>query len=200
MVDVAGHLGMALLFAAPAWLVWGRRGAVGFTGFTLAASMLPDSDLYLSAVLPIAHHGLTHTVLFVGAFSVAGGAVAARLLTERFNHSRWVRSSAITAETVFVFATAGLALGGLSHLFADVLSAPDIAAPLAPLWPVYREHIVVDAIYYDAPLWNFGLVAAAAGVHLVLARYESYPLDTRYRIGGPRGTGLTAPDRSEERD
>lgn len=183
MVDVSGHLAMALLFAAPAWVVWGRRGALAFSGFALVTAMLPDTDLVIKTFLPISHHGITHTLLFVAVVSVLSGAVAARLLTERFNANRWVRSTHISRETVFVFATAGLLTGGISHLFADVLSAPDVAAPLSPFWPVYREPVIVDVIYYDSPLWNFGLLAVAVALHFVLFRHESYPLDTRYRIG-----------------
>lgn len=183
MVDVTGHLGMALLFAAPAWAVWGRRGALGFTAFALVTAMLPDTDLALRHVLPITHHGVTHTVLFVVLLSVLTGAVAARYLTDWFNANRRIRSTEITSETVFVFATAGLTVGGISHLFADLLSAPDIAAPLSPFWPVYSEPVIIDVIYYDSPVWNFGLFAVAIGLHVVLARYKRYPLETRYRIG-----------------
>lgn len=183
MVDVSGHFAMALLFAAPAWLLWGRRGALGFTAFTVVTAMLPDADLVLQHYLPVSHHGMTHTVLFVALVSVLSGAVAARWLTAHFNSHRWIRSTTIPTETVSVFATAGLLTGGLSHIFADLLSAPDIAAPLAPFWPVYAEQIIIDVIYYNSPVWNFGLLAVAIGLHLALARYERYPLKTRYRIG-----------------
>lgn len=187
MVDVSGHLAMALLFAAPAWVVWGRRGSLAFAGFSLVTAMLPDVDLVLSTVLPIQHHGITHTLLFVAVVSVLGGAVAARVLTERFNANRWIRSTHITEETVFVFATAGFLTGGLSHIFADLLSAPDTAAPLEPLWPLYDQPIAIDVIYYDSPLWNVGLLTVALAVHFVLFRHENYPFQTRYRIGDRDG-------------
>ena len=183
MVDVTGHIGMALLFAAPAWIVWGRRGALGFTAFTLVTAMLPDTDLVLRHVLPITHHGVTHTILFVVLVSIISGGSAAKWLTARFNDHSWIESTDITGETVFVFATTGLIAGGISHLFADVLSAPDIAPPLSPFWPFYPAPVVVDVIYYDSPVWNFGLLAVAVALHLVLARYESYPLDHRFRAG-----------------
>ncbi|WP_226006904.1 metal-dependent hydrolase [Natrinema salinisoli] len=183
MVDVTGHLGMALVFAAPAWLIWGRRVALAFVAFTLGTAMLPDVDLVLQQYLPITHHGVTHSLLFVLLVSILVGVVAAKWLTAWLNDHRWIRSTEITAETVFVFATGGLILGGVSHLFADILSAPDIAPPIKPFWPIYPEPIIVDVIYYDSPLWNFGLLAVAVGLHLVLARRERYPLETRYRIG-----------------
>lgn len=192
MVDVTGHFGMALLFAAPAWTIWGRRGALGFTAFTLVTAMLPDVDLVLQEFLPISHHGITHTVLFVGVVSVVAGVVTARWLTDWLNAHRWIRSTAISERTVFAFATAGMVVGGSSHVFADVLSAPDVAAPLAPFWPVYDRHVIVDVIYYDDPYWNFGLLGAAIVLHLLLARYERYPLETRYRIGEPIGSGEPA--------
>jgi len=183
MVDVTGHLGMALLFAAPAWLVWGQRGALGFTGFALATAMLPDTDLVLQQVLPITHHGITHTLLFVALASVLVGAGASKWLTPRINATRWIRSTDITSEVVFVFATGGLALGGISHIFADLLSAPDIAAPLEPFWPLYAKPVIIDVIYYNSPVWNFGLFAVAIALHVFLARHERAPLETRYGIG-----------------
>lgn len=183
MVDVSGHFAIALLFAAPAWLLWERRGALGFTAFAAVTAMLPDVDLVLQHYLPVSHHGVTHTVLFVALVSVLSGAVAARWLTARFNAHRWIKSTTIPTGTVFLFATAGMLTGGLSHIFGDLLSAPDIAAPLAPFWPVYAEHIIIDVIYYNSLVWNFGLLAVAIGLHLALARYENCPLETRYRIG-----------------
>lgn len=196
MVDVSGHLAMALLFAAPAWIIWRRRGALAFAGFSLVTAMLPDTDLVLTTVLPIQHHGITHTLVFVAVMSVLGGAVAARVLTKRFNANQWIRSTHITERTVFVFATAGFLTGGCSHIFADLLSAPDIAQPLEPLWPLYAEPIIIDVIYYDSPLWNFGLLALALAIHAVLFRHEGYPLRTRYRIGD-QNTDDTAPETTE---
>lgn len=200
MVDVTGHLGMALLFAAPAWVVWDRRGALGFTAFALLTAMLPDADLFLQPVLPVTHHGVTHTLVFVIVISVLAATIAAKWLTDWLNANGRIRSTTITNETVFVFATAGLTVGGVSHLFADLLSAPDIAAPLSPFWPFYSEPVIIDVIYYDSPFWNFGLITAGVLLHLALARYGSYPLDTRYRIGDREGDeGLSRGVATDER-
>ncbi|AGN02135.1 membrane-bound metal-dependent hydrolase [Salinarchaeum sp. Harcht-Bsk1] len=187
MVDVTGHFGMALLFAAPAWAIWGRRGALGFTAFAVVTAMLPDVDLVLRTHFPVTHHGVTHTVAFVALVSVLVGAFAARWLTDSFNAHRLIRSTTISEDIVFAFGTAGLFVGGASHIFADVPSAPDIAAPLSPFWPVYTKPVIVDVVYYDNPFWNVGLLAVAVSVHLVLAWHERYPLETRYRIGEPIG-------------
>ncbi|GAA5048903.1 hypothetical protein GCM10025751_21120 [Haladaptatus pallidirubidus] len=83
---------MALLFAGPAWIVWGRRGALGFTAFALVTAMLPDMDLPLRHVLLVSHHGITHTLLFVGIVSILGGAANARILTAPLNANRWIRA------------------------------------------------------------------------------------------------------------
>lgn len=183
MVDASGHIAMALLFAAPAWIVWSRRGALGFTAFALVTAMLPDTDLLLQQYLPISHHGVTHTLLFVGVASGLAGTISARWLTDWLNDHPRVRSTTITPEVVFWFATGGFLTGGVSHIFADLLSAPDIAAPLSPFWPLYDQPVIIDVIYYDSVIWNFGLLAVAVGLHVLLARHESYPLDSRYRIG-----------------
>lgn len=185
MVDVSGHLAIALLFAAPAWFVWGRRASLAFTGFTLVMATLPDADLFFRHVLPtVQHHGVTHTVFFVLIASVVGGVVAARTLTDVLNEHAWVHSDSISRPTVFVFTTSAFFLGGAAHIFGDLLSAPDIAAPLEPLWPLYRETIIVDVIYYDSPIWNFGLLGLAIAVHVALDRWERYPIESPYRIGG----------------
>jgi hypothetical protein len=79
-----------------------------------------------------------------------------------------------------------------------VLSAPDVAAPLEPLWPLYRQPIVVDVIYYDSPIWNFGLLAAAIALHVGLYRWEKYPIESPYRIGGESAPSIR-PSESEEK-
>lgn len=200
MTDVSGHLAIALLFAAPAWFVWGRRGSLAFVGFTLVTAMLPDVDLFLRQVMPtVQHHGVTHTVFFVLIASLLGGTLVAKTLTERFNTHAWIHSDSISRETVFVFTTGAFFLGGVSHIFADLLSAPDIAAPLDPLWPLYAEPIVIDVIYYDSPIWNFGLLAVAIVLHVALDRWEKYPLESPYRIGGDTSPSSILPGETDEK-
>ena len=176
---------IALSFAAPAWLLWGRRGSLAFVGFTLVTAMVPDADLFLRRVLPtVQHHGVTHTVIFVLCASVGGGVVVSRTLTGTLNDHAWIHSDSISRETVFVFSASGFLLGGLAHVFGDLLSAPDIASPIEPLWPFYRQAIIVDVIYYDSPIWNFGLLAVAIALHVALDRWETYPIDSPCRTGG----------------
>lgn len=187
MVKLMGHLAMALLFAAPAWLLWGRRPALAFAALTQVTAMLPDVDLLLEKYFGfIVHHGITHTLLFVSVAGVLFGAVAAVLFTSTLNAFRLIRSDDIPRETVFVFAAGAFVAGGTSHVFADLLSAPDIAAPLKPLWPLYDGYLIIDVIRYDSLVWNAGLLVVAIALHVMLYRAERYPRRTRFGIGDER--------------
>lgn len=172
MVDVSGHLAMGLLWATPAWFVWRerRRVTLAFLGIVLPAALLPDVDLPLQAAFPgaVHHHGATHTVVFVVLAGVAVGGLAAALagpLDRRFEGHRLDRGSPFT----FAFAAAATVLGGLSHLFADVLSAPDVASPIEPFWPFVDGSPSIDVIWYNSPWWNVGLLIVAVVLHLGLA-------------------------------
>ncbi|SNZ12273.1 LexA-binding, inner membrane-associated putative hydrolase [Natronoarchaeum philippinense] len=164
MVDVMGHVAMGLLWALPAWIVWDDRVSLAFVGFAAAASMLPDVDLVLSSLFPAAihHHGVTHTVVFVVGIAVVAGAITAAALAEPL--ARWT-SARFDERSTFTFATAGYAAGGLSHVFADMLSAPDISTPIEPLWPVVEGWWGLDLIWYNSPWWNAGLLTVALAAH-----------------------------------
>ncbi|WP_435359886.1 metal-dependent hydrolase [Haloarchaeobius sp. DFWS5] len=176
MVDVLGHLGMAMLWAAPAWFVWERRVSAAFVGFALLTAMLPDTDLVLRQVLPVTHHGVTHTVVFVVAVALVVGPLLAIGL-QRVLTRVWLRGSRrrFTRLTLVGFVVAGLLVGGLSHLFADMLSAPDIAKPVQPFWPFFEKPWSVDVVWYNAPWINSGLFAFAALLNLGLAYFDVGP-------------------------
>lgn len=180
MVDVMGHLAMGLLWAAPAWFIWSRKVSLAFIGLVVSTSPLPDVDLWIERVAPatVHHHGVTHTVVFVVLVSLVAGAIVAavfaRPLERRFESDRF------DTMRVFAFAVGGLLLGGLSHLFADMLSAPDIAQPIAPFWPFIDKPWSVDLIWYDSPVWNVGFLAAVVLLHVVLA-YIATPVERPYR-------------------
>lgn len=182
MVDVMGHLAMALLVAAPAWVLWDGRLSLAFVGLTLTTAMLPDADLYLQGVLPITHHGVTHTVVFVTAVALVAGAVVEFGLRSWLERT-WLASEgyAVSDWALFAFVAGAFVLGGCSHLVADMLSAPDIAAPVEPFWPVFEKPWSVDVLYYDNPWWNRGLLAVATALHLALG-YLDYEIGHRYRM------------------
>lgn len=60
-------------------------------------------------------------------------------------------------------------VAGLSHLFADMLSAPDIAEALEPFWPLYRQSLGFDIVWYNNPWFNWGLLVT--GIILNFALY-----------------------------
>lgn len=171
MVKLMGHVAIGLLFSTPAWYLWHGRTRLAFIGFVLATVMLPDVDLVLQHVIPgVEHHGVTHTILFVVTVSVVVGLLASHVLMPALRRW-WFTSEADVASkaTIYRFVIGGLLLGGLSHLFADILSAPDIAQPTEPLWPLFDKPIAIDVIYYSSIWWNLGLLVVALLVHLGLA-------------------------------
>lgn len=183
MVDIMGHIAMGLLWAVPAWYLWSERVALLFVGLVAVTALFPDVDLWLSALFPslVHHHGITHTVLFVVLSSALVGVIVAATLTGRIDHrldgDRFSRSS------FFVFVFSATLLGGLSHLFADMLSAPDVAQPIEPFWPFFDKAWTIDVIWYNSPWWNVGLLTAAVLLHVTVASLSD-PVDHSYRITG----------------
>lgn len=182
MVDVMGHFAMALLWASPAWIVWDGRVSLAFVGFALATAMLPDVDLVLQGIAGVDHHGVTHTVVFVLGVALIAGAVVEYGLHSRLERA-WSldEGDALSSRSLFAFAFSAFAVGGLSHVFADMLSAPDIAQAVEPLWPLYRQSVGIDLIWYNSVWWNAGLLAVALALTLVLASVN-FDVDHPFRI------------------
>ncbi|WP_459192039.1 metal-dependent hydrolase [Halosimplex sp. J119] len=182
MVDVMGHLAMGLLWALPAWwLLWDEHASALFVALAVLMAPFPDVDTFLAAAFPNAvhHHGVTHTVVFVAAISVVAGAIVAATLTDRVDD--WT-TQRFGAKRTFLFATVAFAVGGLSHVFADMLSAPDISTPIEPLWPFVHGSWGVDVLYYNNPWWNVGFLSLMVVVHLAVA-YSAFSR----RDGAPSG-------------
>ncbi|MFD1587539.1 metal-dependent hydrolase [Halorientalis brevis] len=181
MVDIMGHVAMGLLWALPAWFIWKKRVALAFVGVVVPTALLPDVDLWLHRLFPamVHHHGVTHTVVFVAGLSVVFGGIVAALFTDPID--RWLQSERFTSGKLFGFALVAFLLGGLSHLFADMLSAPDIATPIEPFWPFFDKPWAVDVIWYNSPVWNAGLLAVAVLLHVVVATVTD-PTDHSYRL------------------
>lgn len=181
MVDIMGHIAFGLLFALPAWFLWNDRASVGFIALAVVGSLLPDVDLWLVQLFPaqIHHHGLTHTVLFVTIVSLVGGALLAGLLGRRVDN--WIESERFDTYSLFVFSSVAFLIGSLSHLVADMLSAPDISTPIEPFWPFFEKPWSVDLLWYNAMWINAGFISVMVALHLALA-YLTTPADHRYRL------------------
>jgi len=63
----------------------------------------------------------------------------------------------------------------VSHLVADMLSAPDISTPIEPFWPFFDKLWSVDLVWYNAMWINFGFLSAMIVVHLALAYLTTLP-------------------------
>lgn len=175
MVAPLGHVAMGLLWAVPAWFLWDGRISVAFVAFVVSTSLLPDIDYYLQAPVPgFHHHGVMHTALFVVVVAVLVGWLATTLV-DRVVKRWWAREEEgwLAEREVYAFVTGGFILGGLSHLAADVLSAPDGSEPIEPLWPVVETAIGLDVVYYADPKWNLGLLSVAVALHAVLAYFDA---------------------------
>lgn len=157
---------MGLLWAVPAWFLWHRRVSLAFVGLVLLTSMLPDVDLYLPG---IRHHGVTHTILFVAIIAFVSGALLTVLTTPVLQ--RWWRreNDPIPEKSIFAFVVSGMLLGGLSHLFTDMLSTSSVERTIEPFWPFFDKPVSIYLIHhYSAFVWNGGLLIVAILAHLVL--------------------------------
>jgi len=181
MVDVMGHIAFGLLFAVPAWFLWSGRASAAFVGMAAVTAILPDMDVWLSKFFPnsVHHHGVTHTVVFV----VLGGLVLAGIVTVllRGPIDDWVESKRFDTWSLYGFSLTAILVGGLSHIFADLLSAPDISTPIEPFWPFFDKWWSVDLVWYNARWINLGFLTVMVLVHLGLA-YYALPANHRFRL------------------
>ena len=168
MVDVLGHLGMALLWLAPVWyFVDHRRTAALIVGGGFWFGMLPDIDLPLSAwVDGIHHHGVVHTVLAVTVLAAVLGPLVGLAFTrigERTD-STWFAARAQERATVIGVIT--VFVTGVAHVFADMLSAPDVSTRIEPLWPVVKGPVVMmDVLWYQSWWATWGLFVLGVTVN-----------------------------------
>lgn len=181
MVDITGHIAFGLLFALPAWYVYDDRASVGFVALAAVGALFPDIDLWLLKWFPVEvhHHGVTHTVVFAVAASLVGGAVVAGLLHRQVDD--WVDGERFDARRLFVVATTALLTGMLSHVFADILSAPDLSTSIEPFWPFFALPWSIDVLWYNALWINYGFLTVMVVAHVVVA-YLTTPADRRHRL------------------
>ena len=168
MVDVLGHLGMALLWLAPVWYFVDRRKTAAFVvagGFWFG--MLPDVDLVLAnRFAGVHHHGVVHTVPAVIVFTVVLGPILGWLLKRVLGRTNWFSREA--ADRAIAMGMIAVGAATLSHLAADILSAPDISTRIEPLWPVVQGPIAyIDVLYYNSIWATWGLFVLGLLVNAV---------------------------------
>lgn len=185
MVDIIGHLGMALIWLAPAWFIIDRpKTGATFVGVGFWFGLLPDIDLWLRRVFPtIKHHGVFHTVLVVTILAAIIGPIVGWVLKSTLSDSEWFSEGA--EENALSFGFVMVWVAGLAHLFADMLSAPDIAEAIEPFWPVYPHTLGIDIVWYNATWFNWGLFVV--GVLLNVGLY--YWLQNKDRTERTRTAG-----------
>jgi inner membrane protein len=172
MVDVAGHLGMALIWLGVVWFVVSdRQSAIVFVLIGLPFGLLPDIDLYLRRVFPtIHHHGVVHTILVVSLVGIVTGVILARTLVPWLADRGYITSDAF--DDAYSLAIGAVLFAGYSHLFADMLSAPDISQPIEPFWPLYLQPVSIDVFYYTGFWATWGLLGLGLLVQGILYAAE----------------------------
>lgn len=161
-----GHIGGALLASALFVRVLGPRQGLWFVAFAVFGGRLPDVD----TVLPIPHNGVTHTLVFVVASSVALGVVAGAVVEHYPPAEAAVDALPLSSSEVIVLTAGGLFVGGISHIVLDVLSVGTAVdpKPLHPLWP-YRSHRVgLGVIPVRSDVVNVGLMSIGIAVYTVV--------------------------------
>lgn len=168
MVDVVGHLGMALIWLAPAWFfIDSRKTAATFVGVGFWFGMLPDVDLVLSNLIgTIRHHGVFHTILAVGIMAAVIGPAVGWVLKKALGGTEWFSDAAADSAASLGFVMVFVA--GVAHVFADVLSAPDISQGVEPFWPLYAQTLGIDVVWYNNPWFNWGLFLVGVALNVAL--------------------------------
>ena len=154
-----GHVGMALLFVAPAALLLDRkRRYLSVATLALATALLPDLD----GKIPFTHHhGGTHTLLFALSASLAIGLALAFVSVNVTWLSRRIDSvPEFRPRAAFALGFGGAFVGLGSHLFADVLMIPIGDNPVKPFWPLSEQEVAFGLMHPGDPAWNYGLLAA----------------------------------------
>jgi len=147
------------------------RTAATFVGVGVWTGLFPDVDLYLRQVLPtVKHHGVVHTVLAVTLFAAVAGPIVGWILRRTLGDSAWFSRDASEHASGVGFVMVWVA--GLSHLFGDILSAPDIAEAIEPLWPLVHQSLGIDLVWYNASWFNWGLLLTGVILNVLLYYVE----------------------------
>lgn len=172
-VQLAGHVGMALLLVSPVWFKLATRESVGIAILATMTAMLPDSDLVARHFIDIQHHGIFHTVFFV----VPVCFVLALVVTWFYETYGWQyvdRENRPAPRTALWVSFGAFLVGGFAHLVGDALTSPDVAPAIQPFYPLSDWTMSVDIFWVYNPVVNLGTLALAIAVHVALWRIDPY--------------------------
>lgn len=164
-MESPGHIGLALLVATPVWFLAETRTSLAFVALVASTAMLPDVDLLFTLLLPVAHHGSTHSLLSVVVAALVLGAMAAGAVALVRDH---VDADLPGTGKTFGFATLGFGTGAAAHLLDDFITTPDVASPLMPFQPFTEATVVLDVAYVYSSVRNLGLLAVGAILNAAL--------------------------------
>jgi len=147
----------------------------------VVASLFPDIDQWLTKPFPggVHHHGVTQTVVFVTVAALVGAAIVAAPLPGRVEDR--TESERVNRSRLFAVSFPALLAGGLSHVFADMLSAPDVARSSEPPWPLVDGSRGIDLVRHNASRINVGFPAVMLIVHVGVA-YLTTPAAHWHRL------------------
>lgn len=162
----SGHLGAALLAAAPVvfainLIAESASAGVMFAVVALVTGRIPDVDQDIPGVK---HRGVTHTIVFIAAISVLGGAIVASLVD---GLPAAVTLSDTPTWAAFLYGATAVFVGGVSHLLTDAITEGSGDYAIHPFWPVSRAPLRFDMSVLPgisknpktgASLWNGGFV------------------------------------------
>lgn len=157
---------MALIWLAPAWyFVEDRKTAATFVGVGFWFGMLPDVDLYLSALTGIHHHGIFHTVLAVTAMAIVFGPLLGWVFTKIGDRTDWFSERG--TRNAYEMGVIAVWVTGLAHLFGDILSAPDVSTQIEPFWPLFHGGLLsVDVLWYQSFWARWGLFVPGVAINV----------------------------------
>jgi len=158
-----GHIGLALLLAGPVGLILGFLAGIQWVILTIifafVTARVPDMDQRTEIVK---HRGVTHTIWFAIAVSLAMAAIVTQILSIIGVGlvGGGVTIGGLVADLpTLLLAFIGFFVGFVSHLFGDILTeAYDYT--INPLWPLSDTAYTLGWTNADSKVWNWGLLVA----------------------------------------
>lgn len=160
-----GHIGVGLLMSALLVVGIGPRRSLWVTVLVLLGTQFPDIDL----LLPIPHHGVTHTLVGAIVSSVLLGLFVVGLAVLYRSKRGFGVPGAVNLPVLLITSSIAICLGQFSNIAIDLISAPaGKPVPLYPLWPFGVGIVKTRPLMpVHSELWNYGLLLIGCVVFVV---------------------------------